>query len=214
MTKRDYVRLTAQRRQRFASNPRMEKVKAQKAASQIADLLATQGFTLSKVLAVQGNIQKIVPAYQREPDHILVILREIGEFLEHIEPMYKDWKKEGDKNESDIDWDKAAEELADVLILQARALVDNAEYSMSMQAPYMQADLMDTSAYTIGSDATMGQVLLMSVIPFSTQTDDYAERVSALYYTSQFASMMPFGIIGLKEAWTRKVIKVIRRTYQ
>jgi hypothetical protein len=190
------------------------KVKIQRATGQIADLLATEGFMMGKVLAIQSNIQKIVPAYRREPDHILVIMKEFGEFLNEIEPSFKDWHKEGDKSEQDINWQHAAEELADVLILQARALVDDPDYGVNVQAMYMRSDLMDASAYTIGSDATLGQVALASLLPFYTPTSDYSEKVASMYYTAQLASMMPFGIIGLQEAWVNKVIKVIRRVYK
>lgn len=180
----------------------------------IATLLQTSGFSIAKILAIQSRVQSIVPAGQREPDHILVIMREIGEHLEHTEPMFKDWRKAGDKTESEIDWGKAAEELSDVLILEARALVMMSEYATQAEETYLRADLMDVPNYLMVNDApTAGQLLLSSVMPFHARSADFRERVASLYFLGQYASMMPFGVGGLRAAWEQKIVKVIRRDY-
>lgn len=184
-------------------------------ARQIQDILSSNSdFTMGKILRVQERIQRIVPSYRRKPDHILVILKEIGEHLAEIESIYKDWEKEGDNLDEDaIDWAAAAEELADVLILFARAIVDNKEYQSEKERTYMLSDLMD-SAMSLDPDIQRGQLLLAALNPLGMKAVPFSTRVSSLYYVAQFSSTLPFGVSGLREAWAKKVSKVINRVYK
>lgn len=195
-----------------------DKLRKASVKRQILELTATGDFRIGKILAVQKRVQSLFPEPIREPDHILVIMQEIGEHLREIEPMFKDWHKEGDAEIEDIDWDAAKEELADVLILQARALVMQPEYDAEQSNPYMLADLLDSDVYMyvdVKNPPTLGQLLLSSVVPFLSPNAAFNERCSSLYYTAQYASLMPFGVSGLREAWVSKIAgKVVDRKYR
>lgn len=181
--------------------------------SQIQDILQGPDWTMGKVLRIQERIQRIVPKSKKKPDHILVILRELGEHLELIEPFYKDWAKEGDKiGVDEIDWTKAAEELADVFILAARAIISFKEYTIQREFSYMMSDLMD-APMQIQEGVEMGQLMGQAIAVFISPNTPFEQRASSLYHIVQYASMLPFGARGLKEAWEKKVIKVVHRKY-
>lgn len=180
-------------------------------------------FTVLAILRVQQETQKHLPPPTRPPDHLACVMDEIGEHLKEIRSTFKDWAKKGDVSLSDMTpqqreaaWDRAYDELADVLILSARAIISTSTLERVWELPEVLS-MDDAPLYMVPAGNVMLGELMYNVVgsvAHAVLRDDAPSAISALFWIAVIAARYPSGVGGLQRAWERKTQVVRTRVYQ